>query len=404
MLLEVCITVLWQLAAELLRSMLPEIELKLNKNVADRPPNTVLGEITWHLSAIASLYHLSLDEIVASNCEKVRFRSERGVPTPLHDEGRDPKEQFPRAFDISFVQVSKQKSRMYFDGRPLGSDLTDNAYDEDGYRFHDVLHLALIAHLGWSPVMRGFMKRKRKGQNKIDEVEDGGRAVVVEELVLKAIHSEGERLAEASGRCSVTGPQRLFPTRSLISFRFLKTLRMYVDGHEVQKNAYWEWENAIFEGCEIFAKLRTETQGTVHVDLERRNLTFTPTVSPQVRGATVGLGMAATTASEATTESSRFLTSDELARNPTPSQRATLLSVKKSVLEALGLPKSEAALFQQFQVTLVESNRISVKADNEVQAQAWSLRVVDYKAAFTASGNSVICTVSAIADVGDVSK
>jgi NTP pyrophosphatase (non-canonical NTP hydrolase) len=77
-LLEVCLAVLWQLGAELLRSTLPEIELTLNKNVADRPPNTVLGEIAWHLSALASLYRLSMDEIVAFNQSKVGFRSERG--------------------------------------------------------------------------------------------------------------------------------------------------------------------------------------------------------------------------------------------------------------------------------------------------------------------------------------
>ena len=160
-LLEVCLAVLYQLGAELLRATLPEIELTLNKNIADRDPNTVLGEVTWHLAAIASLFHLSLDEIVEFNRKKVSFRSERGTPTPLHDEGRDPNEQFPRLFDVAFVSVGPGKSRMYFQGRRLGNDLTDNANEDDGYRFHDVLHLALIAHLGWSPVIRGMMKRKR---------------------------------------------------------------------------------------------------------------------------------------------------------------------------------------------------------------------------------------------------
>ena len=48
------------------------------------------------------------------------------------------------------------------------------------------------------------MKRKRKSKNdSVDEVEDGGRAKVVEELVIKAIHSEGDRQANAAGRCIV---------------------------------------------------------------------------------------------------------------------------------------------------------------------------------------------------------
>jgi hypothetical protein len=262
---------------------------------------------------------------------------------------------------------------MYFQGQPLGSDLTDNAYDDDGYRFHDVLHVALIAHLGWSPVVRSLMRRKRKGGNdKVDEVEDGGRAQIVEELVLKAIHSEGERLAKASERCAVDGPQRLFSTRSLISFRLLKTLRMYVEGLEAAKNLFWEWENAIYEGCEIFTQLRAENQGTVHVDLMRRRLTFSPTVSPDVRGATVGMGMTATSLGEAEKEAPHLLSPTELAQATTPERKAELISIKKSVLEALGVPKSEASYFGKLDVTLLGENRISVKALGEVST-AYSL-------------------------------
>ena len=73
-LLRVCLAVLWQLGAELLRTTLPEIELTSNRNVADRLVNAVLGEIAWHLAAVSSLYHVSLDDIAASverreNCE-----------------------------------------------------------------------------------------------------------------------------------------------------------------------------------------------------------------------------------------------------------------------------------------------------------------------------------------------
>ena len=191
-LLEVCLALLWQHGAELLRAMLPATEVALHTHMANRSARVILGGIAWHLSAIASLYHFSLDEVVAANCEKVQFRSLRGTPTPLHDAGRDAKEQFPRQFDVAFVRIGPQKSRMYFEGRPLGDDLTDNYYEDDGYRFHDAIHLAFIGHLGWSPVVRGLMKRKRKSRDdRVDEVEDGGRAKVVEELVIKAIRSTG---------------------------------------------------------------------------------------------------------------------------------------------------------------------------------------------------------------------
>ena len=64
----------------------------------------------------------------------------------------------------------------------LGDDLTDNSYREDGYRFHDVMHLANVACLHWSPVLHALMKRKRKSNRRTDEVEDGARAMIFEEL------------------------------------------------------------------------------------------------------------------------------------------------------------------------------------------------------------------------------
>lgn len=402
-LIEVCQAVLWQLGAELLRPSLPAIEIDLNQNVADRPTNVVLGEIAWHLSAMASLYHLSLDNVVAFNCTKVSFRSERGTPTVLHDEARDPKEQFPRCFDVSFVRVGPGQSRMYFGGRPLGDDLTDNFYDDDGYRFHDVIHLAFIAHLGWSPVIRGLMKRKRKsGNNRVDEVEDGGRAKVVEELVIKAIHSEGDRQARASGRCIVGQPTRLFPRRSLINFRLLKTLRMYVEGLEVWHNTYWEWEDAIFAGCEMFHQLCQEMQGTVHVDLANRRLTFEPTVSPNVQGITVGLGMGAAALAPSDCEVKKMLSTQERAAATAPPRLAYVLAAKRALLGALGLEVASEAYWSQIEVRLDAMNTLYVKVREKALDRAWALRAVDYKAAFIESAGSVLCTATAIADVADV--
>jgi NTP pyrophosphatase (non-canonical NTP hydrolase) len=392
-LLEVCLAVLPQLGAELLRKTLPEIEQTINRNIADRPINTVLGEITWHLAAIASLYHVSLDGIVDINRTKVSFRMERGTPTRLHDEGCAAQEQFPRTFDVAFVRIGRGKSRMYFEGRRLGNDLTDNAYDDDGYRFHDVLHLALIAHLGWSPVLRGFMKRKRPD---VDDVEDGGRAKVVEELVLKAIHSEGERQIKDGGRCSLKGPVKLFAERSTIPFGMLKTIRIWVSGLEVEKNAFWEWEDAICDGSEIFFLLRQHKQGTVHVDLSQRRITFTPTVSPGLAGITVAMGMGA--AGEDDKDCATVLSSSELKAAEMRSCGARTLAAKRALAQALSLGPEPP--WQEFQIEVLDDNRISVTAGDGVQERIWMLGVVDYKVAFTATAGQTLCTVVALADAG----
>lgn len=396
-LLEVCLAVLPQLGAELLRATLPQIELTINRNIADRPMNTVLGEITWHLAAIASLYHVTLNEIVGINREKVSFRMERGTPTPLHDEARAPEQQFPRVFDVAFVRIGRGKSRMYFARGRLGNDLTDNAYEDDGYRFHDVLHLALIAHLGWSPVMRGFMKRKRPD---VDDIEDGGRAKVVEELVIKAIHSEGERQVKDRTRCSVKGPARLFTERSTIPFGLLKTLRIWVSGLEVARNAFWEWEDAICDGSDVFFQLRQHKQGTVHVDLLARKLTFTPTVAPDVTGITVGLGMGA--AGETTKDDSRSILSDEEVRAASLKDNLTeTLAVKRALAQALGFT-GPTIPWNLFSVVLLAGGRISVVAADEAQERIWALGAVDYKVAFTTASGETLCTVAAIADSGGI--
>ncbi|MHC2717310.1 hypothetical protein ACVIWV_010380 [Bradyrhizobium diazoefficiens] len=394
---------LWQLGAELLRAMLPRTEIALNTNVADRSAIIILGEIAWHLSAIASLYHLSLDDVISSNCDKVRFRSMRGAPTPLHDADRDPKEQLPRRFDVAFVRVGPKKSRMYFDGRPLGDDLTDNFYDDDGYRFHDAIHLALIAHLGWSPVVRGLMKRKRKSRDdQVDEVEDGGRAKVVEELVIKAIHSEGDRQAKAAGRCTVGKTTRLFPERTLINFKLLKTLRAYVDGLEVAKNAFWEWEDAIFDGCGMFFLLSNEKQGTVHIDLDARKLSFSPTVCAGVQGIIVGLGMGS--ASSAIGANDPLLAQAELEWALREKRVAETAAAKRAILDSLGLSKEAPALWSEIEVRLGAGNTAYIKATKSVQSRTWELKAVDFKVAFVGDKDEITCTATAIADVRDMAS
>ena len=48
--------------------------------------------------------------------------------------------------------------KIHPNGPLLGDPVTDNTHDDDGYRFHDVMHLANMAVLGWSPVMRSLFE------------------------------------------------------------------------------------------------------------------------------------------------------------------------------------------------------------------------------------------------------
>lgn len=386
-LIEVCLAVLWQLGGELFRTMLPSIELELNKSLPDRPINDVLGEVAWHVSALASTYGLSLSDIARKNIEKVSFRLDRTNPTKLHDAECHSSEQFPRQFEVAFVTISQGRSRMYLDGQQLGDDLTDNAYDDDGYRYHDVMHLANVAKLGWSPVLRGLMGRKRKRDKRTDEVEDGARAKIVEEAVIKAIHSEGERIATLWGPPRPDSPTRLFARYSDITFRFLKFVRNFVVDLEVHKNRYWEWEEAIVSGYEIFHQLRCHGQGTVVVDAEARTISFKPEVCIGLVGKLAALGSASIEPRGVAGESSGEQVSPKI------------LVQKLAILDALQIPRPSAEELEGLTVQEVEGKGISVKATGLAQRAMWAHRVVAFRTTVSSPvPGGYHCTAVALTD------
>lgn len=393
-LIEVCLAVLWQLSAQLLRRKLPPLEQELNKAVAARPINDLLGEIAWHISALASIYQLRLGDIATQNRIKVSHRLDRNSPTPLHDEGSAKAEQFPRSFEIGIVTVGPGRSRMFLNGTQVGDDLTDNAHFEDGYRFHDVMHLANVAKLGWSPVFRALLKRKRKGQPKIDEVEDGARAQIVEEVVVKAIHSEGVRLASTSGAIS-DAPIRLFPNREEITYRFLKSIRSFVQGLEVAKNRDWEWIDAITEGHKVFYQLRCEEQGTVLIDLNARSIEFRREVCIDGTGRVAGLGSASSSNAEPAVDS---LTAEERGRAATQAESARLSAQKIAILRAIGIANPVTSDFISVEVLEMSDGRISVKATGEARKAMWSRSIVGFRTTSVCVGDSVLCTAIAVTD------
>lgn len=273
-LLQVCAAVLTQLAAQLMRHLLPPIETELNTQLMDRPIGVVLGEIAWHLCAIASLYGIDMNEVGAKNVEKASARQNDGEPTPLHDAGAPDGQRFPRNFEVEFRSVDSETVEMYWEGARRGSPLRDQYSIEDGYRFHDVIHLANIAVLGWSPVLRDLLKIKRTGKTKQEQ--DGGRSAVVEELVIKFVHWEASRRAKELHGDLRAYERPLFPEDEEIPFSLLKQVRELTSGHEVYKNKYWEWERAIREGYRVFELLKQHRGGFVTVDLKSRSLDFKP--------------------------------------------------------------------------------------------------------------------------------
>lgn len=405
-LVEISLVTLTELAAQLMRLLLSESEKQLHDQVQDRPALNILGKIAWHIAAIATVYKLHLDEIAYENIEKIQPRRPAIDVTPLHDKKYPESEQLPRQFEVKFLTVGKGISRMYWGGNQLGNDLRDNFYKEDGYRFHDALHLANMAHLGWSPVFRGFMGKKRKSNLEIDEIEDGGRARAVEEAVIKAIHSEGEEIAEILHPGLALKDRPIFSDDVDIPLSFFNIIRRYVKGLEVGSNSFHEWKNAIRDGFRIYKELAKHGQGTVTVNLDKRKIDFCPEVYVDIVGTVVGVGSYAISLSEfgkdAQEEAWLLMTEAECHRlNGTEHVcLARYLAAKYAILQALGIDCSNPRDFTAL-ISLTEMNlgKFSVKVDAQLQKMMWEQKVVAFKISVSQNQSSVCCTALASSDV-----
>ncbi|MGJ3700820.1 nucleoside triphosphate pyrophosphohydrolase family protein [Variovorax sp. AFSI2.2] len=175
-------------------------------------------------------------------------------------------EQFPRHMVFDFFERTENGNTFVvveLDGVNVGDRLTDNRSLQDDYRFHDVFHLAHAAVLGWSPTLRGMLRRKRKSNPQVDQNEDGARAILIEEGISSWIFNHA---AHAMFYRSTTS----------LDFELLKSVREFVQGYEVEARPMWQWEIAILEGYRVFRLLKEHRGGRVTVDLDQHTLVFEP--------------------------------------------------------------------------------------------------------------------------------
>jgi hypothetical protein len=208
---------------------------------------------------------ISLADVASANVRKVRGRFLPPIESELPEFdghfGED--ERLPREFEIEICQRAGGRCVLAMNGVVIGDPLTDNIADRDGYRFHDVFHFAHAAVLHWSPTFRALLKRKRKSDPIVDETQDSGRAIVVEEGLSAFIFSHAKTLD-------------LFEGQSSVSFDLLKTVRQFVDGYEVEACPMKLWEDAILQGYDVFRHVKKNEGGIVRGDRTRRKLEFRP--------------------------------------------------------------------------------------------------------------------------------
>lgn len=226
-----------------------------------------LGDMLWYLANIATKCDLSLGKCAEENLTKTQRRwLPPDGPALLFDDEHADQERLPRAFSYTFdyrdVGGVKKIVMLAPNGDQVGDSLTDNAYADDGYRFHDVLHLALAAVLGWSPVYRKLLGCKRKSSPRIDEVEDGGRAQVIEEAIVAAAYEYATR-------------HKLLEVKR-VDWDLLRMIKRMTTNFEVKVRTEAEWERAILMAFDTWRALREHDGGTVQGDLMQRTLAFTP--------------------------------------------------------------------------------------------------------------------------------
>jgi NTP pyrophosphatase (non-canonical NTP hydrolase) len=194
-----------------------------------------LGDLLWYISNVAWKFELSLDNIAQSNLSKVR--------------------------DRWGGKSSSLKVQPYVDDVKFGDGLTDNYPEDDGYRFHDVFHLAYVAILGWSPVIRKLLGRKRRSCEDYDEIQDGGRAIVIDEGIVALVFA----YAANHGNLAST---------DWVDYHLLKTIKSMTEHLEVSERTTGDWEKAIVEGYKVWREVVKHDGGRMLIDLDKREIQF----------------------------------------------------------------------------------------------------------------------------------
>lgn len=173
-------------------------------------------------------------------------------------------EQLPRKFTVIFDSVtvgSKLKTRVSINEIQIGDLIDNNSKENDGYRFHDVFHYTFATMLGWSPCTRSMMKRKRKSDPMIDEIEDGARATITEEAISLMVFNKAKQ-------------KQFFKNETKISDQILTIIKEMTAPFEVNIRSKKNWEDAILKGYSLFRNLIENNGGTIQFDMVNRKVVY----------------------------------------------------------------------------------------------------------------------------------
>jgi hypothetical protein len=180
-----------------------------------------------------------------------------------------------------------ERVRMTVNGRAVGDPLTDMGWLRDAYtegaeeaggrevstksgsrcppdvtgaRWHDTLHVAFAACLGWSPALRTLASFRRRSDPVVDRQQDGGDAVRAEE----------EIALEVFCHARLHDPYRGRP----VDAELLASVREKIRGLEVSACSDAQWAHAISSGIVCMQAMWASRGGTLTADLTARSLVY----------------------------------------------------------------------------------------------------------------------------------
>ena len=222
------------------------------------------GDLLWYVALVARRLDIDLNDAIEKNLYKVSQLWSSTLPDlPNYDDHNYEMQKFPRKMTIRFEEDRSGDLpivRMIPEGElvrrvtkrqsicQIGNDLDDNTLRNDGYRYHDVIHLGHATVLGWSPVLRALIGAKRRDIKDYDRVQDGARAVAIEESLVAFIFN----YFESHG----------FVDKEL-SWEIFKYLCTTVRGLEVENQPISAWRHAYAQAFNIFTVLRDQGGGIV---------------------------------------------------------------------------------------------------------------------------------------------
>ena len=259
-----------------------------------------LGDLLWYVAALATACGLDLNEVAATNLKRAQERYPAEAPEhrldelPSFDRKYPPHERLPRRLIVAFAEdptparastaaltLVSAEPNVFPDGpmtgpggkmigfqvgAEIGDPLTDNSRRVDAYRFHDAIHLGFMAALNWSPTLRAVLRLKRKSNPKIDECEDGGRAIYVEEGLAAVLSRLSRRRTGFLSETSIDG-------------EVIEVAKAAAVDLEVESLPAWLWRRAILQGFRAMHQLGQNGGGYLLADLDARTLKYKKVLS-----------------------------------------------------------------------------------------------------------------------------